>query len=457
MNKLYQHIVGLLHKIGMDRAIAYGSGARVIQAVAGVVTLFFITAFMTGVEQGYYYTFTSLIGLQVFFELGFTGIITQFVAHEASHLKIDYNSNYTGEEKYRSRLSSFLHFSLKWYSIASVFFIVVLIIIGFHLFSNKEGGESVDWFLPYLIVCVSTAIKMLQAPFTAMLMGLNKVTEMNRIMFYQQVVTPVIMWLLLIFHAGLYVVGVSSLLAVIVWFYYVLKTDMKIILFNLYKIEISDKVNYTKEIFPFQWKIAVSSLSGYFIFSFITPILFKYQGPIIAGQMGMTISVVSAIQALAMTWQSTKVPLYSNFIALKKYTELDDIFNKTTRQMLIICVTIMMATFIALCSCDIFKIGIEGKLLSKRFLVGWPLLFLMVSYSLTSLTFAWATYLRCHKQEPYMWMSLVSGFLCLVCIWISAKFTNIFYITLFYMIVRISVMPWSYSIYSKNKERWHSI
>jgi hypothetical protein len=69
----------LLQKIGMDKSIAYSSGARVVQGIAGVLTVFFVSTFLTGVEQGFYFTFGSILALQVFFELGLTGIMTQYV------------------------------------------------------------------------------------------------------------------------------------------------------------------------------------------------------------------------------------------------------------------------------------------------------------------------------------------------------------------------------------------
>lgn len=66
----------------MDKSIAYSSGALIVQGFTGVASVF--TSFLTGVEQGFYYTFGSILALQVFFELGLTGIMTQYVAHEAS-------------------------------------------------------------------------------------------------------------------------------------------------------------------------------------------------------------------------------------------------------------------------------------------------------------------------------------------------------------------------------------
>jgi len=447
----------VLKSIGMDRAIAFGSGARVVQAVSGVVTIFFIATFLTGAEQGYYYTFGSLIAIQTFFELGFTNIITQFVAHEVSHLQITKENSFEGEQLYQSRLSSLLHFSLKWYTIASLLFFVIVFLIGLYFFNNNvDPTENVDWQIPWIIICTATAVKMFQSPFTAILTGLNKVVEMNEIMFIQQVITPLVMWILLITHCGLYVVGVSSVVAVLVWFFYIIKKgDLKELLINIYKIPVKENVDYMKEIFPYQWRIAISSLSGYFIFYFLTPIIFKYQGAVISGQVGMAISIISAIQSFSMSWLNTKVPLYSQLIARKEYTELDTIFNKTMKQMIIVCVFLMVCAFIFLSGLDWFKVTYNGELLSDRCLKGWPLLFLMLGYITDQFSFSWATYLRCHKKEPFMTISLITGVLCLAVIYVSAKYSTIFYVILLYALTRILMTPWGYYIYRDNKIKWH--
>lgn len=73
----------------MDGAIAYSSAARIIQAVANLLTIFFIATLLSSDEQGYYYTFASVVGIQVFFELGFTGIMTQRQQIEKEQLLYD--------------------------------------------------------------------------------------------------------------------------------------------------------------------------------------------------------------------------------------------------------------------------------------------------------------------------------------------------------------------------------
>ena len=116
------------NKIGIDKSIAYTSGSRIIQGFTGAASVFFITTFLTGIEQGFYYTFGSILALQVFFELGLTGIMTQYVAHEVSHLQLIENCYYEGELKYQSRLASLVHFCVKWYSVLAVLIFVFLMI-----------------------------------------------------------------------------------------------------------------------------------------------------------------------------------------------------------------------------------------------------------------------------------------------------------------------------------------
>ena len=78
----------VFHKLGIDGAILYTTSARIIQAGGGIVTVFLIAKFLSKEEQGFYFTFASVLAIQIFFELGLGGILTQFVAHEMAHIRI---------------------------------------------------------------------------------------------------------------------------------------------------------------------------------------------------------------------------------------------------------------------------------------------------------------------------------------------------------------------------------
>ena len=230
-------LITIAHKIGMDKAIAYSSGARIAGGVLGLLTVVIISTFLTGVEQGFYFTFGSIIALQVFFELGLTGIIVQYVAHEASHLTLNTNFQYEGEEIYISRLASLIRFCAKWYLLLAIGTFIFLLGVGTYFFSHYgDSHENVAWQIPWILVCLGTALKLLQSPFNSIFMGIGKVKEMSKIGFYQQIIIPATACIGLICGLKLYVMGLGYILSVIIWQIYVNNTNLdKIIISGVWQ------------------------------------------------------------------------------------------------------------------------------------------------------------------------------------------------------------------------------
>ena len=446
----------IAERIGMDKAIAYSSGARIIQAFTGVATIFFIATFLSGEEQGFYYTFGSLLSIQIFFELGLTGIITQYVAHEAAHVKILDNGNIEGEGKYRSRLASLIHFSAKWYAIISILFLIIVVIAGLVFFKTfDESCDTISWRIPWVLICIGSAIKLFQSPFTSILMGLDKVKEMNKIGFYQQIILPTTLWLGLILGWKLYVVGISSIIAALIWNIYIARTSLQRIIVNLWKENITERISYMQEIFPYQWRIALSWVSGYFIFQLFNPVLFATEGAAVAGKMGMTLNVMSAIQALALSWLFTKVPLYSRLIALKDYLQLDRVFKSTVKNMSLVCFTLFILMILGVWLLRVLNIEFNGNKLGERFLDFGPMLLMMASAFINLFVNAWATYLRCHKKEPFLINSICAGVLCTLSTILLGKLYGLYGITIGYFSITLALLPWSYYLFYSNKKKWH--
>ncbi len=67
----------ITNKLGIDKSIFYTLAGRGLQITTSVFTVVFIVKFLSPEEQGFYYTFGSIVAIQVFFELGLTGIITR--------------------------------------------------------------------------------------------------------------------------------------------------------------------------------------------------------------------------------------------------------------------------------------------------------------------------------------------------------------------------------------------
>jgi len=65
-----------LRRFGVDRAIFYTLVNRGFSAFTGPVSLYLIARCLTREEQGYYFTFASILGLQIVFELGLGYVIS---------------------------------------------------------------------------------------------------------------------------------------------------------------------------------------------------------------------------------------------------------------------------------------------------------------------------------------------------------------------------------------------
>jgi O-antigen/teichoic acid export membrane protein len=441
-----------LLKFGIDGAIFYTSLGRVIQASTGVITIFFVAKFLSGIEQGFYYTFGSILAIQVFFELGLNGVITQYVAHEVSHLTWDSETTLSGSQPNLSRLSSLLHFAVKWYLLFSGLLIVVLLVTGFLFFNryDKSGG-AVNWSVPWIILTVSTTIAFLINPILAFIEGLGKVKQVAQIRLIQQIITSILIWVILTFGFKLYSIGISSILGLLVVLVVIFFGIYKKLLLNIWKALGNERVNYRKEIFPYQWKIALSWVSGYFVFQMFSPVLFATEGAVVAGQMGMTLAALNGILSLSISWMTTKVPLYSGLIAQKKFIELDRIFNKTLSQSVLINGLALAVLFLLIFILRHFDIP-----LGDRFLPYLPLLLMILTVFLNQFVGSWAIYLRCHKQEPLVIPSIVVGISTTISTILLGKYFGVNGMTLGYCVLTFFVsFLWSIYIFKTKKEEWH--
>lgn len=446
----------ITQKLGVDKAIFFTLLGRGLHISTALFTVFFIAKNLTPEEQGFYYTFGSIVALQVFFELGLTGIITQFVAHEASHLKLNSDFKMIGEEKYKSRLSSLLKFCAKWYFIVAILVFFALSILGSLFFARySTEHEDIEWFLPWILLAIGTAFNLLLSPITAFLEGLGKVKEVAQLRFVQQIMYPIIIWGGLSIGGKLLVSGIEAFMRVFVVAVIIVKSPFFKILKNIWKDSGTEKVLYMKEVFPYQWRIALSWVSGYFIFQLFNPVLFATEGAKVAGQMGMTLAALNGIQSLTLSWINTKVPIMSGLIAKKDYGKLDFLFGKTIKQML------LMGSFaILLFVCVIVYIQQNESFflfadIGNRFLPVLPLCLMAWSSWTMILINPWATYLRCHKREPLLLNSIVMGILCCFSTVFLGKVYGLYGIVTGFALLRIVSLIWIYSVFKRKRFEWH--
>lgn len=171
--------------------------------------------------------------------------------------------------------------------------------------------------------------------------------------------------------------------------------------------------------------------------------------------MGMTLAVLNGIQAFSMSWLNTKVPLYSKLIALKDYRQLDATFSLTLKQMSGICLVMLVVMLLGVESLRFFEIRIGNDLLANRFLDFVPMVLMMIPLFVNQFVASWATYLRCHKKEPFLLNSIVGGLLSCCSTIFLGKYFGVLGITGGYCFLTLAMMPWGYWLYKSNKDKWH--
>lgn len=392
--------------MGVDRAVVYNLAGRGWGLLSGVLTLLLVMIFLTPDEQGYYYTFASILAMQIFFELGMSYVVMQFASHEMANLSWVEDKYIQGDIKAKGRLRSLLILVMKWYAVIAILVVLVILPIGIFFFSINHERDSVNWLFAWTFLVMSSAVNIFIAPTLSILEGCGRILEIAKLRMYQGIFGSVVSWVVLTQGGGLFSLPSMSLtyaLVAIIW----LQNTKKTFLIKLIKEKTGDfRVSWKTEIWPLQWRIALSWLSGYFIFQLFTPILFYYHGAAEAGKMGLSISIANALMSVAVAWISTQAPSFGTLIAKKDYINLDLIFKTTLAHSLF--VMILLALVLCIANYLLHEMGVK---FSSRVLDPLPFALLIGATVLNYVTYAQSTYLRAHKQEPFLVISLVSAVL----------------------------------------------
>lgn len=171
-------------------------------------------------------------------------------------------------------------------------------------------------------------------------------------------------------------------------------------------------VRWRTEIWPLQWRIAVSWASGYLIFNLFNPLLFATHGAVAAGRFGMSLQIVTALNSVGMAWITTKVPQFCRLIARRQRARLDELFRTTLRQSLFFLAAggVLAVLFAALARAYAPWLG--NRLVPVALFAA-----LCVVCLANHVVFAEAAYLRAHKQEPFMIVSVANGLATALAAW----------------------------------------
>ncbi len=438
-------------KIGIDSTVAYTVISRIWQSSSGLISIFVFAQFLLPEEQGFYFTFASIIALQVFVELGFSAVIVQCVSHECANLNLLDCGILVGPRQYRDRLASFMKLILKWYGVATLLIIILLLPSGYVFFLKQQAKYAgIVWQSPWFCLVLSFSIFFYLSPLLCFLEGCGRMKEVAKMRFIQDLVANLLLWggcfgKISLWVAPLCYAGRS--LVVLLW----VGTSWRRRFFTeLLASKPQTIVDWRNEVFPFQWRMALSWVSGYFIFQLFNPVLFVYHGAVVAGQMGLSLSACNSIAAIAIAWINTKTPVFGNLIAKKRYVELDELFFRILKQSFVVILFLVVCFIVMIYFLQLFQPSLGG-----RFLPILPLLLLNGALLINHLSFSQAAYLRAHKREPLLVNSIIMACLMGLSTYFLGRFYSAAGIACGYFVLTCFGLIWVTMVFLQKRRIWH--
>lgn len=405
-------------KLQLDRATAYAVAARIWQVLSGQVTALLIVFCLTGIEQGYYYAFLGLLGMQVFVELGLHVVLINTASHEWALLQT-VDGRVEGAPQAISRLATLTRISVRWYLVAAGLFIIGVSAAGIWFF---RGGTETEWAAPWLVLVLLTGLQLGLLPMTSILEGCGQLPTINHQRFWQGIAGSAVVWGLMSSGLGLWALCGSAAVRLSGEGYLAL-VRYRDFFVSLREQNHGDIIDWKTEIYPLQWRIAVQGTLHWFATHLAGLILFKVHGQAVAGRFGLLWTVLTALQGASLAWIDTRRPLFGRLIAERNFEELDRQFSRLSR----ISMTLMglggsLFTF-GVCLLEAFPNPIFTRIAARLPEAGSTAVF-SLAFMIYQAALCTNIYVRAHKQDPFLRVAVISSVTVavLVC-WLGSKYS----------------------------------
>lgn len=295
----------------------------------GPVVLGVIILKLSAAEQGFYYTFLSLIGMSVFLDMGFTRAVQVFTSHEFAALNLPRGKPMEGSAVHRQRMADFGKAILVAHLALALVAGVVIGLVGEFMF-RREANDAIAWHGPWWSLSFAAAASFVTVPMSTILEAAGHVPQMAWVKFVRQVVTNLTLVAALWFGHGLAASAFSA------WVGFAVVLALMIVPYSPFWRQLMDGrlregFGLLRELASYQIRIAVSWTAGYFIFSIMTPIAFLALGAEDAGRMGLTWQIMGIVSSIAFSIIQAKTPSLGTLVGQGRIVDALDINRRAAR------------------------------------------------------------------------------------------------------------------------------
>lgn len=441
--KIFDFLVYI--KEAVDKNYIFSSLNQLSTIVFGIIQIVVIPIFLTPEMQGYWFTMSSLLALNLFLDLGFALIIYQFSAQEYAHLN-EKSGHLAGEETNLIRLASLFKFCIQW----SIFVISlgysVIFIAG--IFILSQNASYVEWIFPWLILVISSGLSFFLLIILNFIEGLNKVAKIENMRLKANIIQILSVIMMLSTNFNLYSLGFGLFLESVVLVILLIKNYHQIFTQLLATSKIGS-YNWKPRFFSLLKRYAMSYIGGYLLFNIYVPLMFYFHGSIEAGKLGLTLTIFQSIYTFSCAWISAIIPRMNMSISLKKWNDLDKLFKRNF-------VFTVLTYLICILGFIIAKYILQNYfLIFNRISDDWTLLLICCIFLFLVTNYALSMYLRGHNQEPFAILNLLAGIYALI----ATIVLGMYFIPDLFLLGFISQFFWNFPlmcvIFFRKRRKWH--
>lgn len=210
--------------------------------------------------------------------------------------------------------------------------------------------------------------------------------------------------------------------------------------------------NWHKDVWPFQWKIGLSILCGFLIFQAFNPIVLVEQGPVVAGQFGMSLALMNMLIVVTTAWPLSQAARYGRLIQRKQFGEL----RRTFWPMCI--ASSLVAGLAALALFSALTWTREHNLrYIDRFADTVTTGILLATAVAHHVTHCFSVVLRAERRDPTLPFTVVGSVVLVAVIWLCAHYGGPRDIALANLALTVPGVPIVIVLYWRRREYWLTV
>lgn len=377
-------------------------GLRIWQLLSGILSVFIVVTYLDPSERGIYFTYTALGALQIISDAG----ILSTVQSLAISNKLDFKQKFNNGELHLSTSLRIFSYFLKAFALNISVMFISLVCLGTWIFSSSLEIEFIRLMLFALLLVASVILN----PIFAFLEAVGYSLKIQQFKVVNGLTQFIILILSIVMGFGVWSLHLSIMIGFLSYLFLFFRSFQNV-LKAILKIFSSRSIIADTSLLKYRSELFVSSVAGYVSFNLPVQMIYKYRGPLLAGEFGTLINIMSAI-----------TNIFSSLFTLKSFDFTAGMINdfrilKVYLFKSLLLLTVVFVFGLVFVSADGFHIDFFLSIF-KRLPSREVVIFIVLSYYMINLTLPISTFLRITRLSSLKNTSLLHAFFIMI---ISSK------------------------------------